>query len=265
MTSTTEPQAADRDSSMPLMAHLVELRSRVMKAAVAIAIGAVVGWLLWGPVQDFLRGPLVKMSKRNPAQVRADYLSLDPLELFMLRIKVSAYIGFVLAMPVILSQLWKFVSPGLYKNERRYAGSFIVSSIVLFLFGAAIAYWTLPAALEFLQGVGGNDVVYQYSADKYMMLIVYMMVAFGLGFQFPVLLVMLQLIGVLTPQQLSKFRRFAIVGNAVVAAVITPSADPISMGALLIPMCLLYEVAILIGRVVHRRRRTSEEADRAAG
>jgi sec-independent protein translocase protein TatC len=264
MTTETQP---DRDTSMPLMEHLYELRGRVAKAAIAVALGAVVGWILYPSVQNFLMGPLATMAKKNPAQVKKDLQSFDPLEIFMLRMKVSAYLGFVLALPVVLYQLWKFIAPGLYKNERRYAGGFIVSSIVLFLFGAAIAYWTLPAALEFLTSVGGNDVTYQYTATNYLMLIVYMMVAFGLGFEFPVLLVMLQLVGVLTPQQLSKFRRFAIVGNAVIAAVITPSADPISMSALLIPMCIFYEIAILIGRVVLRRRRHAADAetDRAAG
>lgn len=250
---------------MPLMAHLVELRGRLMKCAMAVAIGAVVGWILFSPVKDFLMGPLTKISGKTEGQVSKEFLSFDPLEMFMLRMKVAAYIGFVLALPVILYQLWRFVAPGLYKNERRYAGGFIGSSIMLFVFGAAVAYWTLPAALEFLTSVGGSDVVYKYTTTNYLMLIVYMMVAFGIGFEFPVVLVMMQLIGVVSPQQLSKFRRFAIVLNAVIAAVITPSADPISMGALLIPMCIFYEISILIGRLIVRRRQHDEEADRAAG
>lgn len=263
MTTETQP---DRDTSMPLMEHLFELRGRLAKMAIAVALGAVVGWIVYPWVSDILRHPLTEIAAKN-TKVHAELQSFDPLEQFTLRVKVSAYLGFVLALPVILYQLWRFIAPGLYKNERRYAGGFILSSILLFVFGAAIAYWTLPAALQFLTSLGGTHVVYQYTATNYVMLIVYMMVAFGLGFEFPVLLVMMQLMGIVTPQQLSKFRRFAIVGNAVIAAVITPSADPISMSALLIPMCIFYEISILIGRVVLRRRRHAADAetDRAAG
>jgi len=256
---------ADRDSAMPLMGHLVELRTRILRSLVAVGLGAVIGWVVYHPVRRFLMEPLVQMADKSEGQIRADFISLAPLEQFMLRIKMSTYIGLVLAMPVVLWQIWQFVAPGLYRNERRYAGAFIGSSILLFVLGAAIAYWTLPAALDFLTAVGGKEVTYQYTAENYLMLIIYMMVAFGLGFEFPVLLVMLQLVGVLEPQQLARFRRFAIVGNAIIAAVITPSADPISMSALLVPMCILYEVAILIGRLVVRRRRRSDEAERAAG
>jgi sec-independent protein translocase protein TatC len=157
-------------------------------------------------------------------------------------------------MPFLLWQLWRFVSPGLYQNERRYATAFVVSASLLFTLGALIAYLTLPQALSFLQTVGGDDLFYQYSPQKYLTLIVYMMLAFGIGFEFPILLVFLQLVGVLTPTQLRQFRRFGIVIIFVIAAVITPSADPISLFALSIPMVLFYEISIVIGRVIVGRR-----------
>ncbi len=240
------------------MEHLVELRSRIMKCAIAIAVGAAAGWALFFPVFHLLMRPLISLSE-NP-NVKDQFLAQDPLEIFFLRIKMSAYIGLILAMPFLLWQLWKFISPGLYRNERRYATAFVVSASLLFLLGAGIAYFTLGEALKFLQSMGGDDVVYQYSANKYLMLIVYMMVAFGIGFQFPIVVVFLQLVGVVTPKQLSQFRRFAIVIIFVVAAVITPSADPISLFALAIPMCFFYEISILIGRLVHRRRAKAEVA-----
>ena len=162
-------------------------------------------------------------------------------------------------MPFLVWQLWRFIAPGLYQNERRYAASFVISATLLFLLGAAIAYFTLPEALKFLQSMGGDDVVYQYSAQKYLMLIVYMMVAFGAGFQFPIVVVFLQLVGVVSPQQLSQFRRFAVVIIFVVAAVITPSADPVSLFALAIPMVIFYEVAIVIGRIARRRKAAKAE------
>jgi len=244
--------SADLDSRMSLMEHLVELRTRIVRCAIAIAIGATLGWFLYLPVLHTLMGPLRELSG-NP-NVSGKFLSQDPLEIFLLRIKLSAYLGIMLAMPYLMWQLWRFIAPGLYQNERRYAAAFVGSATVLFAMGASIAFFTLPQALKFLQSMGGNDVVYEYSAQKYLMLIVYMMIAFGAGFEFPIIVVALQLVGVVTPTQLSQFRRFAIVIIFVVAAVITPSADPISLFALAIPMCIFYEISILIGRLVVRRR-----------
>jgi sec-independent protein translocase protein TatC len=225
---------------------------------VAVAIGSVLGWMLYFPVLDVLMKPLEELSK-DP-NVSDTFQSFEPLEIFLLRIKMSAYIGLVLAMPFLLWQVWQFVAPGLYQNERRYATAFVVSATVLFMLGAAIAYYTLPQALTFLQSMGGDNVQYQYTAQNYIMLIVYMMIAFGIGFEIPILLVFMQLVGVVTPQQLAQFRRFAIVIVFVLAAVITPSADPISLLALSVPMVILYEVAILIGRLVKRRRANAESA-----
>lgn len=255
----TTASHAERDQAMPLMAHLTELRSRIFKALLAVAAGAVLGWFIYHPVRRLLMTPLKQLAEQSEGQIRSEFLSLDPLEQLMLRMRISAYLGLTFAMPVVAYQIWRFVAPGLYQNERRYAGAFIGASSVLFVAGAALAYWTLPAALEFLTAVGGEEVTYQYTAENYLMLIIYMMVAFGLGFEFPVLLVMLQAVGIVQPSQLAKFRRFAIVGNAVLAAVVTPSGDPITMSALLIPMSLLYEVAILIGRLMVRRRRRKRE------
>ena len=248
--------SADLDSRMSLMEHLVELRTRIIRSAIAVGVGAVLGWLLYFPVLDLLMGPLVELSD-NP-NVKDTFLSQDPLEIFLLRIKMSAYLGLMLAMPFLLWQLWQFIAPGLYQNERRYAAAFVASATLLFALGATIAFYTLPQALTFLQSMGGDAVVYQYSAQKYLMLIVYMMVAFGIGFEFPIVVVFLQLVGIVTPQQLSQFRRFAIVIIFVAAAVITPSADPISLFALALPMCVFYEVSILIGRLVKRRQAKAE-------
>lgn len=251
----TTSRHAERDAAMPLLAHLAELRGRILKALLAVAIGAVLGWFLYHPVRRMLMNPLKQLAEQSEGQIQDRFLSLDPLEQFMLRMRISVYIGFAIAMPVILYQIWRFVAPGLYQNERRYAGAFVGASSVLFVAGALLAYRTLPAALDFLTEVGGKEVTYQYTAENYLMLIIYMMVAFGLGFEIPVLLVMLQLVGILKPTQLAQFRRFAIVGNAVIAAVVTPSGDPITMTALLIPMAILYEIAILLGRFFVRRRK----------
>ncbi len=250
--------SSDLGEGMSLMEHLVELRSRIMKCAIAVTLGAAVGWFLYFPVLDVLMEPLRELS--DDPNVSDKFISFKPLEIFMLRIKMSAYIGIILTMPFLLWQVWKFISPGLYRNERRYATAFVTSATFLFLLGAAIAYYTLPEALGFLQSVGGNDILYQYTAQEYLMLIIYMMVAFGAGFQFPILVVFLQLVGLVTPQQLSGWRRFAIVIIFALAAIITPSADPISLIALALPMCLFYELSILIGRLMIRRRAAAVDA-----
>jgi sec-independent protein translocase protein TatC len=252
----TLPSAPAETGQMSLLEHLVELRSRLIRCAIAIAIGAVVGWILFIPILHLLASPLRDLS--HSSHVSERFLSTDPLEVFLFRIKMSTYLGVAIVMPYLLWQLWRFVAPGLYQNERRYASAFVVSASLLFMLGALIAFFTLAPALQFLQSMGGGQVDYKYSLEKYVMLIIFMMLAFGLGFQFPILLVFLQMVGILKPQQLSEFRRFGIVIIFVIAAVITPSADPISLFALAIPMCIFYEISIIIGRVITRRR------DRAA-
>jgi sec-independent protein translocase protein TatC len=157
-------------------------------------------------------------------------------------------------MPVVLWQVWRFVSPGLYENEKRYAVPFMVSGLLLFLLGASLAYWTLPRALEFLNDIGGSEIETNYRPGSYIQLVTYMMLAFGVGFEFPILLVFLQLAGILEPATLRRFRRYAIVLITVLVAVITPSGDPFSMLALSVPMVLFYEASILIGRLITRRR-----------
>ena len=244
---------------MSLMEHLVELRSRIIKCVIAVAVGATLGWFLYPWALHVLTHPLEQISKAH-SLTGGKLILTDPLEGFFLRVKISAYIGIGMAMPVVLYQLWSFVAPGLYANERKYALSFVATATVLFLSGAYIAFWTLPKALQFLQSVSGSSFVSAYTGGKYLTLIVYMMLAFGGGFEFPIVLVFLQLVGVVDSRKLRDFRRFAIVIIFVVAAVITPSADPFSLFALAIPMCIFYEVSILFGRFRERRQRKAAAA-----
>ena len=242
------------DGRMSLLEHLGELRNRIIKAVIAVAIGAVIGWIVYPTVLDFLTTPLKEISD-NLRLTDGKLLLTGPMEGFFLRVKISAYLGIALAMPVILYQLWKFIAPGLYQNERRYAMGFVMSASLLFVLGAAVAYYTLPKALQFLASIGGDSFVAAYTGPEYLTLIVYMMLAFGLGFEFPIVVVFLQLVGIVTSRQLRDFRRFAVVIITVIAAVITPSTDPYSMLALALPMWFFYEVSIVIGRVRERRIR----------
>lgn len=238
---------------MTLMEHLLELRRRIIWSCVAVGIAAVAGWFLYPTVFRFLLHPYREIASRSIAG--GNLLVTSPLDGFAIRLKLTAYVAIALAMPVILWQIWQFVSPGLYRHERRYALPFIASSIVLFITGASIAYWTLPRALAWLADIGGSDITQAYTADKYFQLIAYMMLAFGIGFEFPILLIFLQMAGIVQTETLRRYWRHAIVVVAIIVAVATPSNDPFSMLALSVPLWLFYGVAVLFGLLRDRRRR----------
>jgi len=239
------------DARMTVVEHLTELRSRLIKALVAVAIGGVAGFLLYHRILDFLIEPYCDIL---PPDRTCGLVVTDPLEGFSVRFKVSAYAGLLLASPVVLWQLWRFITPGLYPNEKRYAVPFVASAVLLFVTGAGLALWSFPRALDFLVAVGGDDLQTFYTPSKYLSLITFMMLAFGIGFLFPILLVFLQIAGIVTPRRLASLRRYTIVGVFVVVAVITPSGDPITLIALAGPMYLFYEASILIGRILKSSR-----------
>ncbi len=256
---TSPPQG-----QMSLTEHLAELRMRIIRAGLAILLGSIIVMAFYDWVLGQLLQPYKKLCLRreegycgtsldfSSGEVRL--FNLDPIEGFSTRLRIAFYGGIVLALPVVLWQIWKFIVPALHKNEKRYAMGFVGSSVVLFLVGGFIAFTTLERALEFLIDWAGADVDQAFQVQAYVRLVTLMVVAFGIGFTIPVMLVFLQLIGVLTPQALLGAWRYAIVGTFLVAAAITPSGDPISLLALSIPMVVLYFVAILIGRIVQRRR-----------
>ncbi len=233
--------------SMTLVEHLTELRTRVLVCAVAFLIAATVAFLVYPEILSFLKHPYCQVSPR-----RCGFYITGPLDGLALRVKIAAYGGLFLASPVLLWELWRFITPGLHPREKRYAIPFIVASIVLFALGCLVAYLTFPHALNFLDHIGGPSLTQILDPTKYLSLIVLMMTIFGLTFEFPVLLVSLELAGVLSPQQLSSWRRWAIVLIVVVAGVITPSSDPFSMMALAVPLYLFYELSIVIGKIVNR-------------
>lgn len=251
----------DESGRMTLMGHIAELRSRLLKVIIAVMLGGLLAWVFYPSILDALLAPYCDSVADRASSLSeltgSDSCSLlvtDPLEGFTTRLKIAAYGGIALAMPIILWQLWRFIAPGLYSHERKWAVPFVVAGLTLFVMGASLAYWTMPRALGFLSAVGGPDLVEFYSPAPYLSLITYMMLAFGLGFQFPILLIFLQLAGILEPATLRSWRRYAIVGIVVLVAVVTPSGDPISLLALSIPMILFYEVAIWFGWYYQRRK-----------
>ena len=268
--SDTGTEHLDEGGHMTLMEHLSELRNRLIKSAVAVAVGAVVCWIFYGFILDFLLEPYCRTF---PPEERVDshlfgpdggcnLFVTSPLEPFSVRITLVGYSGLALAMPVLLWQGWRFIAPGLYRHEKRYAIPFVAAGVVLFFSGAALAYWSLPRALEFLKDIGGPDLVSLFSPKEYLGFVVKMMVAFGIAFQFPIVLIGLQAMGVVENRTLRRVRSYAVVGIVILVAVITPSGDPFTLMALSIPMYAFYEFAILWGVLTRRRQRKREAAGR---
>jgi sec-independent protein translocase protein TatC len=259
--ATRPKKLASPDDQMTLTEHLAELRMRIIRAALAVLIGFIVTLSFYNQILDWLQIPLRDICA-SATKFKCDGTTFyfGPLQGFGTRIQLASYGGFIIGLPVILWQLWKFIVPGLHTREKRYAVPFIVSAVFLFLLGGVIAIWTLPQALNFLFTFAGDSTVPLLGTQEYVKLVALMIIAFGIGLEFPILLVFLQLAGVLSYRTLLKQWRYAIVGIVLLAAVITPSGDPISLAALSVPMLISYFVAALIGRRIQRRREAAEAA-----
>ncbi len=256
---TTNENTLD-SGRMSMLEHLAELRDRIVKCAAAIAIGAVIAWFLYPQIFDVLVDPYCDLQGVGLDDCRL--LQTEPLEAFSLRLKIAGYGGIALAMPVLLWQVWQFVTPGLYAHEKKWAYPFVGSALVLFALGAGLAFYSLTPALEFLVDVGGDGLTQAFRPAPYFELITYMMLAFGVGFQFPIVLLFLQLAGIVEAQTLRNVRRFALVGILALVAVITPSGDPYTLAILSIPMYIFYEGSIVIGTLLTRRKGSEERAAR---
>jgi len=233
--------------AMTLAEHLAELRRRLITAVLAFVVAATLAAVFYNKMLSFLQRPYCKASPHN-----CNFFVTGPLDPLTLRVEMAAFGGLILASPFILWQVWRFITPGLNANERRYAIPFVMAAVVLFCAGCATAYVIFPHALKFLKAVGGPHLYQLLSPNSYLSLIMWMMVLFGLAFLFPVVLVALELVRVVTPAQLLHVWRWAVIGITAVAAIFTPSSDPFSMLALAVPLVVFYFVSIGIGKLLGR-------------
>lgn len=243
--------------SMTLMEHLGELRTRVIIAFSAVAIGAVIGWFLYPPVFSFLQKPYCTIIHDNPELAikrgSCQFVFTSAIQPFFIKLKIVTFIGLGLALPVVLWEIWRFVTPGLQGKERRYAVPFVLSSIALFALGAWFGLFALPKALNFLLGFAGTGLVGALDVTKYFTFVFFMVTAFGLSFELPVVLIAFVMVGLLNSRKLRRSRRGAWVGIAVFAALITPTQDWFTMTAMMVPLLIFYELSILVARFVLKK------------
>jgi sec-independent protein translocase protein TatC len=245
------------DARMTLIDHLTELRRRLVISFAAIAIGAVIGWFAYDWIVDQLLRPYCSIVETDQ---ECRVVARGPLEFFNVKLTIAGYSGVIMAMPIVLWQVWRFVAPGLYTHEKKYAVPFIASAVALFFLGAGLAYWSVPKALDWLISQGGENFEALFAPEEYFGFIVKMMLAFGIGFEFPIALIFLQMLGLVQNETLRKGRQYAIVGIVALVAVLTPSGDPFTLAVLSVPMYLFYEISILFGRIRIRRANKSAPA-----
>jgi sec-independent protein translocase protein TatC len=264
--SSTETEDPVDDQKMPLMAHLIELRTRLIYSIAAFLVCFVIAYYFAQPLFNFLLVPLKNVY--NDDSHRLIYTA--PTEAFFTYVKVAFFAAAFIAFPIIATQVWLFVAPGLYKHEKSAFLPFLVATPVMFLLGASLLYYViLPFALKFfasfevLPGEGVMAIQLEAKMSEYLSLVMTLILAFGISFELPVLLTLLVKVGIISSQSLVSARRYAIVGIIAFAGLVTPP-DVFSQLSLAVPMYLLYESTIWIGKWIERKRAEREAAEEAA-
>jgi sec-independent protein translocase protein TatC len=256
------------DKKMPLLDHIVELRNRLLWAVAAVLVVFLVTMLFFAQdIYNFLVRPLAEILLAKGDDRAARMIFTDLTEYFFTQVKVSFFFAAFICAPVILSQIWLFVAPGLYKNERRALAPFLVATPFLFILGAAMVYYlVMPMAWQFFlsfeqTGVpaeGTLPIVLEPKVNEYLGLVMLLVFAFGMAFQLPVVLTLLARVGIASSAGLARSRRYAIVLVFVFAAIFTPP-DPISQLTLAVPIVILYEISIQLAKMVERKRLQEQE------
>lgn len=235
------------EGKMSFLDHLGELRTRIVWSLIPTAVGLIVAFRFSDRILQFIRRPLDRAN--------VQLVALTPTEGFWTSMKISMVMGVILAMPVILWQVWAFIAPGLHKHERRFAGPFVIIGSVLFLLGAAFALLVvMPFGVEFLLNFTKEQGIQpMISVSSHVDLVIKFTLGFGLVFELPLVLTMLSRMGIVTPKFLSKNRKYAILINFVIAAILTPTPDILNQTLMAGPLIVLYEIGILAARIFGKR------------
>jgi sec-independent protein translocase protein TatC len=250
----TTSREATSEGRMPLMDHLRELRNRLIKAMLGLVLGAILGWVFFDPIWDFLKQPFTRIPPEHCIGGKCDLVVHGIFDGFFIHLKVALIVGALVSSPVWLYQLWAFVAPGLYKRERRWTYIFMAAAVPLFLAGGALAYLTMDKGLKIFIGLAPGDTTVLVGIQEYLGYAQAMLFIFGLTFELPLFVVVLNRAGVLTHQRIRKSRRMLIFGIFLFAAVATPSQDPFTMLALALPTLVLFEIAELLAYIHDRRK-----------
>jgi sec-independent protein translocase protein TatC len=262
----TEDQKDAKDelagTEAPFVSHLIELRDRLIRASIAIAIAFGVLAIWPGPagLYDLLAAPLVAHLPKGATLIATNVISpvLVPL-------KITLMAALMLALPYVLYQLWAFVAPGLYSHEKKMVLPLVISSTILFLLGVAFCYFlVIPGMSKFIQAFAPSAITAAPDIEQYFGFVLTLFLVFGIAFEVPVAVIVLARIGVVSIEQLKKMRGYFIVGSFIVAAVVTPP-DVISQLALAVPMCVLYEIGIVAAQVFIKQTQAPEDAAEASG
>ena len=250
------------DGRMTLVEHLRELRSRLFKSLIAVAVGTCIGWWQYGRLFDLLIRPFNTSIKALAAErdIHASPVFTGIADAFVLQTKVSLVAGLVLSSPFWLYQIWAFIMPGLHRHERKWTLVFVSIAGPLFATGVVLGYYVLPKGLEILIGFTPGQVQNLIEVDRYLSFVLRILLVFGIAFEIPLFVVLLYLAHVVSSQQLARWRSYVIFGTFVFAAVATPSTDPITMLFLALPMTALFLIAEVITRVLDARRRRQGDA-----
>jgi sec-independent protein translocase protein TatC len=250
------PRAFDRaaDGSMTLIEHIRELRSRLFKASLAVLIGFGIGMWLAEPVLSLLKDPYCGLPGSIDAKGKCVFVQLGPADLFLLKLKVALWTGLILAAPVWLYQLWAFIAPGLHRHERRYAYAFAAIAAPLFMAGAVLAYFVVEKGLEFLLEFSGEDISTTLEITRYVSFVTDLVLIFGVAFEFPLVALMLNVVGIATGRRLLSWWRVAVFTFFAFSAVVTPTPDPFGMTALALCLSALYFLAVGAAFLNDRRR-----------
>lgn len=251
--------ADNPEGRMPLIEHIRELRGRLLRAIIGLVIATIIGFVFFDPIWEILRQPYCRLPVAH--QINADGCSLGVFKVFdafFIRLKVGLIVGAVASSPVWLYQIWAFVTPGLHRNERRWTVAFLATAVPLFLGGTVLAYLVLDKGLALLLSFVPDEVVPLIGLSDYLNFITKMLLVFGVAFELPLLVVMLNLAGVLSYERFARWRRMLWFLVFVFGAVATPGGDPFSMLALGLSMIVLFEIAGQIARINDRRKAARE-------